>query len=351
MPWELAQKGIDFLLAHSMDQSTINLGFYGGEPLLNFPLVQRAIEYIKKMGEGREITFALTTNGTIMNDEIVQFLLANNVDILLSFDGPSEVHDKNRIFADGTKGTFQKIESNLQWLHDNYPDLLKKIGFSVVMDPSNDFSCINDFFLNYWAVRENSLIAPTIVNNDYNEDETVMYSKEFMAKMRYETFKLYMTLCDRFPADQVSIITKNFYARFSHAFSQSLGRSQLPDTHSPGGPCVPGPMRLFMDVEGNFYPCERVSEKSECMRIGNVDAGFDLEKCEKLLNVAQLTKEECRDCFAFAHCSQCGARADQDGTLDKDRRLSYCNGVRNGFDNDLRDYITLLELQNMMVGR
>lgn len=61
------------------------------------------------------------------------------------------------------------------------------------------------------------------------------------------------------------------------------------DHHS--GPCVPGIQRLFVDVEGNLYPCERVSEASKAVRMGHIDTGFDIDKARALLNIGKLTEK------------------------------------------------------------
>ena len=69
------------------------------------------------------------------------------------------------------------------------------------------------------------------------------------------------------------------------------------DHHS--GPCVPGIQRLFVDVEGNLYPCERVSEASKAVRMGHIDTGFDIDKARALLNIGKLTEKECKQCFVL----------------------------------------------------
>jgi len=350
MAWDTVKEGIDFLLSHSRGVPNINLSFYGGEPFLNFDLIKKSLEYIEVKGEGKEITYNLTTNGTIMNDEIVALIEKYSVSVTISLDGPGEVHNKNRVFADGTKGTYQKIEQNLFWLRDNHPEFLKRLSFNAVMDPENDFSCINEFFMNYWVFEKTTSVMASIVDKEYSSDEVVVFSKDFFPKSQYETFRLYLALCGRIPENEVSIISRRAYDQFSAKF-ENRHRDEFPEVAAPGGPCVPGARRLFMDVRGNFYPCERVSETSACMRIGSLKEGFDLERCKALLNVSQLTEAACKNCFAFQHCTQCARTADENGVLNGAKRLKGCNDVRNGFDSELRDYIMLLELQNMVVGR
>ena len=66
--------------------------------------------------------------------------------------------------------------------------------------------------------------------------------------------------------------------------SYKRGKPALPKVGAPGGPCTPGENKFFVNYNGDIYPCERVSEISECMHIGTLDTGFDYDKIKKLLN-------------------------------------------------------------------
>lgn len=72
MTFETAKKAIDFLWKHSVDSPDVNIGFYGGEPLLEFPLLKKAVKYSERLFEGKNLTFSVTTNGTLLNDEIIR---------------------------------------------------------------------------------------------------------------------------------------------------------------------------------------------------------------------------------------------------------------------------------------
>ena len=79
MTWETAKKAIDFLREHSVDSPEVNIGFYGGEPLLEFPLLKKAVEYSEQQFEGKKLTFNITTNGTLLNDEMIYFFQEHDV--------------------------------------------------------------------------------------------------------------------------------------------------------------------------------------------------------------------------------------------------------------------------------
>jgi uncharacterized protein len=146
MKLETAKKGIDFIINHSKDLNNIAIAFYGGEPLLKLDFIKECIAYARQQGEGKEIEFYMTTNGTLLNQEAVEVLHINKVRLTISLDGPKEIHDKNRVFINGV-GSFDKILSNIEAMMEQYPNYVKKyVGFNVVMDGCSDLGCINDFF-------------------------------------------------------------------------------------------------------------------------------------------------------------------------------------------------------------
>jgi uncharacterized protein len=138
MTFETARKSIDFIIKRSRNVESINIGFYGGEPLLEFDLIKKCINYAKEEAEGKNVTFSFTTNGTLFTKEILDFLNANDVAITISLDGPREIHDRNRKFAVSGCGTFKKVSENLKFFKNNYPEYFKKVAFNVVLDNKND---------------------------------------------------------------------------------------------------------------------------------------------------------------------------------------------------------------------
>lgn len=115
-----------------------------------------------------------------------------------------------------------------------------------------------------------------------------------------------------------------------------------PASH-PGGPCVPGIHRPFVNAYGKIFPCERVNETCDDMCIGNIYDGFDVESIKKLLNVGKMTEFACKQCWAFNYCTQCSVAADNGEHITAETRLAKCNRIRNSVENMLKDYIVLKE--------
>ncbi|HEX7524646.1 MAG TPA: radical SAM protein, partial [Candidatus Deferrimicrobium sp.] len=98
----------------------VSVTFFGGEPLLRFPLIQAAVGEARRMASERrkEISFSITTNGTLLTREIAVFLKENGISVCLSIDGPREIHDRNRPYASG-RGSYEDVARGLSVLMKN----------------------------------------------------------------------------------------------------------------------------------------------------------------------------------------------------------------------------------------
>ena len=322
---ETIRKGIDYILSHSQNTKQISVGFYGGEPLLEMSLLKQAVEYIEEVKEGRTIRLNLTTNGTLLSDDNVEYFMEKNIRVLLSLDGAREYHNAHRVFPNG-EGSFDIIMEKLKHIKEKYPEFLSKLMINSVISTDNDLSCTNDFFnaeqiLDQLAVNMNTV-------NENNAKTSIQYDENFKVINDFEMCKAYLHMIGKISQRQVSKLYRQNEGKAQIIYKTLKPyRMQEKELH-PGGPCLPGIARLFMDVEGNFYPCERVSEKSEIMRIGHVDQGVDPEKAEYLLNVGATTEQECKECFAFNFCKACCACCDGNTELSRDKKLAYCNSIR-----------------------
>lgn len=115
---KIAKKSIDYYLAHSKKCNRYEFSFYGGEPLLNFSLIKYCVDYILQKIDGRKIDFYITTNFTILNDEILEFLVNNNFNIAISLDGPEEIHNEFRKFSNN-QGSYSVLVENLKYTKKN----------------------------------------------------------------------------------------------------------------------------------------------------------------------------------------------------------------------------------------
>ncbi|WP_143316278.1 Cys-rich peptide radical SAM maturase CcpM [Clostridium sp. HBUAS56017] len=344
MTIETAKKAVDFLLQHSSDSDKVVISFYGGEPLLKFNFIKEVISYAQENFIGKELSFALTTNATLLTEEIMEYSINNNLDIMISLDGPEEIHDLNRRFADGT-GSFMKIVENLQKLKNKYGDELKNIlRINTVMDPKNDLDKMNTIFEN--EIFKGLPVSSVIVENFFSNEQTV-YSNKFLEKYFYQIFIGILDLIGAVKdLNTYPLIASVINAIYTFEENMTVAKG-LPKVGAPGGPCVPGKRRLFVAVDGEFFPCEKVSEVSKVMNIGNLDNGFEVKKADDLLNIGRLTPVECKKCWAFRKCNICARKLEKEGKLSGDEKLSMCGDVRASVEEDLKKFILLKECRTI----
>ena len=108
---------------------------------------------------------------------------------------------------------------------------------------------------------------------------------------------------------------------------------------------MPGAMRLFVNAEGIFYPCERVNEENCMLHIGNVEEGIDVQKAEHILNFDEKRKDICRNCWAFRRCSQCVSYFEGDDVSSAEKRENHCKITRKIVEEDMKDVCVLQALK------
>lgn len=342
MSWEIAKAAVDFLWDHSVDSKRVNVGFYGGEPLIEFPLIQRVIRYSQELFYGKELSFSITCNGSLLTPEIIRYFSENSVDLMISLDGPKEINDKNRVFANG-KGTFDIVMDKISLVREVDPEYSDKLQISMVMDPQNDFDCINQIFLEGSDIN-NLTFQSSLVDHEM-DDEELQFSEEYSWKYGYQQFLAVLAHFRRFDKELVSPIALRGLDSFSRD-EEIVGQgSGLMETDAPAGPCIPGQLRAFVDVDGKFFPCERVSETSAAMQIGNIFDGFDMHKASMVLNVGQLTPDACRNCWSFRYCTQCAKPAlGANGDLSSEARMNHCQVTRNDAYYKISQYLLMKEI-------
>ncbi len=325
MSFETAKKIIDFYYDHSVDSDRIAIAFYGGEPTLEFDLIKKIVNYANKVFFGKTILYRMTTNATLLTDELIEFFFNSGNDflVLISLDGPRNIQDKNRKFSNG-KGSYDIIMNNLKKIYEKNPLYLRKIHFNTVINPANDYYEII-------KILDNPLLkeVPFQFNLVENDGMPVEYETDYLSKLNYDMFLGYMIY---FREKEKKFPNKLIEYNFSYINDtiEKFNSINLGEISAPGGPCEPGRMRLFVDYKGDFFPCERVSELSECMKIGSLESGFDIPKIKKMLNIGKITEETCKNCWSFYLCNICIKRADKNGVVSTTKKLKACSFAKRG---------------------
>lgn len=345
MNFETAKKAIIFLRKHSIEKDRVIIGFYGGEPLLEFELIKKCVAYAKRELYGKQIDFALTTNATLLNEEIIEFFIEHSFMITVSIDGPKEIHDKERRFSGNNKGTFDVVMDNVKKIREKDIDYFNKsVRFNAVLLTDKSFQCVDQFFQGD-ELFENMGISAHLVSDAFSKKANPVESI-YVEEQQYELFKFYLVQLKRLNSKYASPL---LYERFmqmknKRECEEMSHRESLLKKWHRGGPCIPGVMRLFVTVDGKFLPCEKVCEIAETVQLGSLDSGYDLEKVNDVLNIEKYTEELCHNCWAYSECSICFQCCDNNKETIPEAIIKKCKQVRNDLESLFKDYTVLKEL-------
>lgn len=340
MTIETAFSAIEFFSKRVSDSKSVNIGFYGGEPLLEYETLKECISYAKKELKGKSLTFSLTTNASLLSESIMEYLVANNVHVLVSLDGPKEIHDYNRKnFYDGA-GTFDVVFSNLKRLLSN--DIFKhNISINAVINPSYSFEEYNAFF-NSPDFRGVTIYSPIV---SLPREQPPLISKQFAASLEISKYSQMCQLLERPLKTEFSIYSQ-YKDGLMNVYDVLKTKTHLPKKRNHSGPCMPGIKRLFVNVNGMFLPCEKVSESNPNNYIGSIKTGFDVHSVRKIMNSTQCIKDNCKKCWAIRFCDVCAKIANSNDDESIAILNKHCSLLRNSARNNILDVIALEEVRN-----
>ena len=298
MTFETASKGIDYIYSIIKNRSnkTFNFGFYGGEPLLNLTLIGDIIRYAETAFEGWKLLYNLTSNLTVMDDSIIDFLADNDISLSVSLDGDEANHDAKRVFANGT-GTHATVMGNLKRISDRRPDYFEeKVSFSAVHSFDLPLENLMEFAQTNELVQRKAMRFNNVTT--YGTDYYKLYP--FDIEQKYAAFDqthdniadkkrngIPLTAVEEFLHTQITTATDFLKQRTLSTLAQNC----LFDS------------RLFIDTKGRFHACEKMNTS---MAAGDVENGLDFGKMVDLLKAFQkIIKEYCLDCEIKFMCGRC----------------------------------------------
>ncbi|MBN2416875.1 radical SAM protein [bacterium] len=342
MSFNIAKQALDYGLPRSRewqnDGKRVSVGFYGGEPLLNFNLIRKCVDYINKTHTKENVKFNITTNGSILTENIVNFLVENQFNILLSCDGPAMIHDRYRVTLDG-KPTHKLMKKGLKLLKKHINSKNISVTFNGVISPPYSIAEVEEYFESTNMEYRLALASSTGTQfyelfNMHQEQKNKITQENYLfseyrkaiVEQRYSDISQYKR--DRFEKDIIKIYRRNMVRMEKIAISH--------------GQCNPGGRKLYVDVNGDFYPCERVSRR---YIIGNIQNGLDYKKIYKLLEEwNDIFHENCIDCWALRFCSKCFTHFLTNDSLHKKTEfLKLCQSERSRWFNALVRFCAISE--------
>lgn len=338
MTFDMAKRALEFYKEHSIDTDVAAIGFYGGEPLLEFQLIKQIVKYSEELFKGKKLSFAITTNATLLTEDYLDFLIEHKFHIAISIDGPQKIQDKNRKFANG-KGTYKTVIDNLHKFYVKYPEEIKNVTISMVIDTSSDYKDIVKLF----ALPElkNMRLTYTPVETDGRIGKL---SDSYLESYAYDLFLGYIekyseTEEEVYPSKLVELDLDMENFRIT-----KFKKNDLNIVSAPSGPCLPGKTRLFVNCLGELYPCERVNEDKR-MRIGTLDTGFCYKQIEEILNIGKIAEERCKECWAIQMCDMCAKRIEENGEFSKEKKIIACQNSQKAAYAQIRTRVLDYEVR------
>lgn len=293
MSFEVGKKALDFLIENSGSRRNLEVDFFGGEPLMNWDVVKQLVQYGREQEKkyNKNFRFTLTTNGVLLNDEIMEFCNKEMGNVVLSLDGRKEVHDHMRPFRKGA-GSYDLVVPKFQKFAEsrNQDKYYARGTFTHFnLDFSKDVLHMAD--LGFKQISVEPVVAP--------ENEEYAIRREDLPKIM----------------EEYDLLAKEMIRREREGKGFNFFHFMIDLT---GGPCVykrlsgcgSGTEYLAVTPWGDFYPCHQFVGMTEYL-MGNVDTGITNTAVQdefKCCNV--YTKEACKNCFARFYCSGgCAANA------------------------------------------
>ena len=293
MSFEVGKRALDFLVENSHGRTNLEVDFFGGEPLMNFEVVKQLVAYARSIEKekGKNFRFTLTTNGVLIDDDVIDFANREMSNVVLSLDGRKEVHDRFRVDYAG-KGSWEKIVPKFQKLVEarggkNYymrgtfthhnPDFLKDI--QTMLDLGFDELSMEPVVCASGDPSELTMEDLPIVLAQYEELAKLMMERDKQGK----PFTFYHYMIDL-----------------------------------AGGPCIykrisgcgSGTEYMAVTPWGDLYPCHQFVG-DEKFKLGDIWNGVTNTAIQdEFMQCNVYARKECRDCWARLYCSGgCAANA------------------------------------------
>lgn len=291
-----------------------SIGFYGGEPTLNWEVVKESTAYFYALDWGKygilkeQLTVTMNTNLSFVTPDFLEFIVSNNILLFTSLDGIKEYNDSNRVDMKG-RGTFDMAYSNLMKIKEYNEEYFKE-RVSVLAVQSDD--C--DQAKNREFLDGLGCVIQYLPQSPYN---CFIANPEAKTEQRKLSEKMWID-------DKLAFIEKYKDTDLDHCVGQ-LGSLFYVDsilTESPMSPefknifisCPMGYDNIMIGVNGEMHICHKTDGS---MPFGNIRTGIDVQKMKDLYKkfIDATNKIECRSCWAFRFCPLCGAARMKNGSF------------------------------------
>ncbi|MCK5128861.1 MAG: thioether cross-link-forming SCIFF peptide maturase [Clostridiales bacterium] len=292
MSVDVGKKALDFLIRNSGDAKTLEVDFFGGEPLMNFDVVKEITYYGRELEKThkKEFRFTLTTNAYDMDDTIIEFLNEEIYNVVISIDGREDVHDFMRPDNSG-KGSQSTILKNAKKFAEKRGDKSYYIRGTYTknnLDFAEDVKYLADQGFEQLSIEPvvaDKSMSYALNNNDL---DTIKKEYEKLAKWYYDYRK----------------------KKFVNFFHFMINLEEGPCLIKRLSGCGAGFEYVAVTPEGDVYPCHQYVGNEEMILATIADAHINKKMAEEFAANHVINKQQCKDCWAQFWCGGgCGANA------------------------------------------
>ena len=324
MGLDVARRAVDFLLDNAGELEEVVLVFFGGEPLLNFRVIPTVVDYAcqKASDKGKKINFAITTNGTLLTEEIIDFLQDKNIGVTVSMDGFDDVHNRYLRFPDGSPSYGMMLPKIKRLL--NRSDKRPAVARVTLVEDPGKVPHVLDHLLGLGFV-EVGFAPVTTGHPDYqlsNHDMDLLLGE-------------FQNLSQKFLH---AAKERRFYG-FSNIIDMLVSLHQGEVMNYP---CGAGLGLFSIGPDGHLYLCQRFTGQDKfCM--GDIFNGFDQNKLETFRDQAEISnKADCRQCWVRTICTGgCYHEACVREGNHLKPNLHYCEWIKQWSEIGLETYCRL----------
>ena len=288
MSYETGRKALDFLVAHSGSRRNLEVDFFGGEPLMNFEVVRKLTAYGRELEKthDKHFRFTLTTNGVLLDEEVMRFCNLEMDNVVLSLDGRKEIHDRMRPTRNG-KGSYDLIVPKFL----EFARQRKELGKQYY---------IRGTFTHYNLDFAKDVLHFADLGFDQISIEPVVAPADAPYAIRPEDLP---AIKEQYDLLALEMIRRQREGRGFTFFHFMIDLTGGPCVYKRLSGCGSGTEYLAVTPWGDLYPCHQFVG-NEAFLLGNVDEGVKREDIVKMFKSCNVySKKECADCFARYYCS------------------------------------------------
>ncbi|NTV40872.1 MAG: His-Xaa-Ser system radical SAM maturase HxsB [Candidatus Moranbacteria bacterium] len=315
MSKEVAKKSVDLIF--KTPSPYVSIEFQGGEPILNWPVLQYIVKYAKTVNksEKKKLKISLVTNLTRINDEKLAYLIKEDVSISCSLDGPEHIHNKNRIYLDGKGGSYESLAKNIKKVQkailqkrakskNKFVDNLNAVLTTTRFSLPHSREIVDEYIANSF---DNIFIRPlSPFGLQRKTIDVIGYSPEEFIKF-YEKALDYIL--------ELNLKGSLFVERTAAMALKKVLNHKDASYYEMRSPCGAGIGQMAFDYNGNIYTCDegRMAERMgfDNFKLGNVDVEkygevVDNEVTRTMcLGSALDNQAGCNDCVYKPYCGIC----------------------------------------------